>query len=136
VTYPSKSKHIRCQPGDVIGSFLDADKRICSFFINGQQVAHFKYNKQLEGLYPSFSLSTLQHIQVNFGNRPWYYERRSNVQLKPIKRPSETGSLNMKVDHDNDDLCILCFSEPKNVMLLPCHHKEFGHACSKLIIQW
>ncbi|KAI8890047.1 SPRY-domain-containing protein [Backusella circina FSU 941] len=133
VTYPSKSKHIQCQPGDVIGSFLDADKRICSFFINGQEIAHFKYNQRLEGLYPSFSLSTLQHIQVNFGNRPWHYERRrSNVQLKPITK----RNLPVRDESDNDDdLCILCFSEPKSVMLLPCQHTEFGHACSKLIKQ-
>ncbi|ORZ07617.1 hypothetical protein BCR42DRAFT_425870 [Absidia repens] len=86
--YPQqRSPQYKCRAGDVLGSFLDMDQGICSFYVNGKDLGStvaFEHasssssNKDddhngMEGLFPAFSLTTHQHILVNFGDRPWMY---------------------------------------------------------------
>lgn len=40
-------------------------------------------------------------------------------------------------DYDWDGpLCTICFSEPKNTMLLPCKHDGIGGRCAKVLTLW
>ncbi|KAI8074589.1 hypothetical protein BC940DRAFT_315194 [Gongronella butleri] len=82
--YPQAQQHqplFRCRAGDVLGSYLDLEQGICSFFVNGRDVgmtvafehASSVHGGQMEGLYPSFSLTTHQHIKINFGRDPWWH---------------------------------------------------------------
>ncbi|CAO3624027.1 unnamed protein product [Cunninghamella blakesleeana] len=84
VIYSQYNKEkIQCKPGDVLGSYLDLDNGICSFFINGRDLGltvAFEHSSskatsnEMEGLYPAFSLTTHQHVILNFGDQPWIYE--------------------------------------------------------------
>jgi hypothetical protein len=58
------------------------DQGICSFFINGKDLGStvaFEHasnqnrTNNMEGLFPAFSLTTHQHILINFGDQPWMY---------------------------------------------------------------
>ncbi|KAI8341037.1 hypothetical protein BC941DRAFT_415669 [Chlamydoabsidia padenii] len=83
--YPQQQNHRlhKCRAGDVLGSYLDLDQGICSFFVNGKDLgltvafehasSHNNGGDTMEGLYPAFSLTTHQHILVNFGDQPWMY---------------------------------------------------------------
>ncbi|KAI9255101.1 hypothetical protein BDA99DRAFT_467298 [Phascolomyces articulosus] len=163
--YPQSHSNVHCRAGDVLGSFLDLDNGLCTFFINGcdlgltvefehparqinqQQedegmatgssshspmlpppppsfhasnqhynekastTSHYhsstmsssKSNKKKKttttqqqqesvslGLYPAVSLTTHQHILLNFGDRPWMYPPPVSVKYKGI---SEAGKL-------------------------------------------
>lgn len=40
-------------------------------------------------------------------------------------------------DYDWDGpLCTICFSEPKNTMLMPCKHDGIGGRCAKALVLW
>jgi hypothetical protein len=58
------------------------DQGICSFFINGKDLgstvafehaSNHNGTNNMEGLFPAFSLTTHQHILINFGDLPWMY---------------------------------------------------------------
>ncbi|ORX49891.1 SPRY-domain-containing protein [Hesseltinella vesiculosa] len=188
--YPqSLQPSFRCRAGDVLGSYLDLDEGICSFFINGQDIGmtvafeHASTTKggTMEGLYPAFSLTTHQHILINFGDRPWMYEpdlplpspgqsahwhgvhlapglnghhgletqlqqrvlqwsaqrpycdiQGSHLSTTPSLRPALTTQLSQELDWDGP-LCTMCFTEPKNTVLIPCGHGGWGASCAKLL---
>lgn len=96
--YPPTASIPPCKPGDVIGTYLDLDNGICTFFINGKDYGLtvefdqprkqvYETNKARKqkyaqdgrlikdveglGLYPAISLTSHQHIIINFGNQPW-----------------------------------------------------------------
>ncbi|ORZ21431.1 hypothetical protein BCR42DRAFT_448276 [Absidia repens] len=47
---------------------------------------------------------------------------------------TSTTSTDSLVEYDWDGpLCTICFSEPKNVILLPCQHGGIGQNCAKLL---
>lgn len=96
--YPPTASIPTCKPGDVIGTYLDLDNGICTFFINGKdygltvefdqprkqayetnQARRQKYGKNGQpikdveglGLYPAISLTSHQHVTINFGHQPW-----------------------------------------------------------------
>ncbi|KAI9498986.1 hypothetical protein BDB00DRAFT_924775 [Zychaea mexicana] len=285
--YPQSHSNVHCRAGDVLGSFLDLDNGLCTFFINGCDLGltvEFEHparqhcvsedddvegisaspmlppppfnssdnnnnnnnnsgnsnfqneaarastssssrksksrssnsndNKSVSlGLYPAVSLTTHQHVLLNFGDRPWMYPPPVSVKYKGI---SEAGKLDehfknrvlhyvqkrskprcksqatsitttttttttsasvshrqqqqqqqqphtlqqqkhqhqegvgggkratagVVVDVDavsnsssssyewDGPLCTICFSEPKNVMLLPCRHTGWGGRCA------
>ncbi|KAJ8660635.1 hypothetical protein O0I10_003683 [Lichtheimia ornata] len=185
--YPQMRNKIQCRAGDVLGSFLDLDNGLCTYFINGCDLGltvefehpssrHHRFaGKSIGlGLYPAVSLTTHQHILLNFGDRPWMYPPPVSVKYKGV---SEAGRLDdgyknrilthvhkkhqrtsaggrstdallmSNTEHDDhqvmansssDDeeydwdgpLCTICFSEPKNVVLLPCKHTGWGQRCA------
>ncbi|KAG2182901.1 hypothetical protein INT44_005882 [Umbelopsis vinacea] len=98
--YPPTTSIPQCKPGDVIGTYLDLDNGLCTFFINGKdygltvefdqprkqafetnKARRQKYGKTGQtvkdveglGLYPAISLTSHQHVIVNFGQSPWMY---------------------------------------------------------------
>ncbi|KAI8097514.1 uncharacterized protein BX664DRAFT_259281 [Halteromyces radiatus] len=55
----------------------------------------------------------------------------------PLSLTSSTTSNDSLVEYDWDGpLCTICFSEPKNVILLPCQHGGIGQNCAKLLDMW
>ncbi|ORX43034.1 hypothetical protein DM01DRAFT_1411716 [Hesseltinella vesiculosa] len=47
---------------------------------------------------------------------------------------SSSNSTDSLVEYDWDGpLCTICFSEPKNSILLPCHHGGIGERCAKVL---
>ncbi|KAI8150032.1 hypothetical protein BJV82DRAFT_528754 [Fennellomyces sp. T-0311] len=223
--YPQSHSNIQCRAGDVLGSFLDLDNGLCTFFINGcdlgltvefehparQQRAStisqdedttaspilpptpFNSNAETRpssstsskrskkkpsksvslGLYPAVSLTTHQHVLLNFGDRPWMYPPPVSVKYKGIseagkldehyknrvikyvqkrkprcKSQSTTGSAMQIPEADtisnssgssydwDGPLCTICFSEPKNVVLLPCRHTGWGERCADALDMW
>lgn len=98
--YPPTSGIPPCKPGDVIGTYLDLDNGLCTFFINGKdygltvefdqprkqvretnlarQEKYLKDGHRLRdvevlGLFPAISLTSHQHVIINFGNQAWMY---------------------------------------------------------------
>ncbi|KAI9018025.1 hypothetical protein CLU79DRAFT_837236 [Phycomyces nitens] len=251
--YPPTRKKRRCKAGDVVGSFLDLDNGLCSFFINGRDIGltieferpnwptdtdspvtsnnvlvdlpqnnsvslnsgrpcksrAFRSLSELKtsspqpktvkclGLYPAISMTTHQHALLNFGDRPWMFppplrtkfkgmndsgrpdkafRRRVNGYIKrnqgalmsrSLYRPptpdlqQKSGGLNRclpenisssslsssDLDNENienqeseDDwdgpLCTICFSEPKNILFMPCRHGGVGKECAKFLEIW
>lgn len=185
---------IQCRAGDVLGSFLDLDNGLCTYFINGCDLGltvefehpssrHHRFaGKSIGlGLYPAVSLTTHQHILLNFGDRPWMYPPPVSVKYKGV---SEAGRLDdgyknrilthvhkkhrrtsaggrstdvllMSNNEQNQDgqvmassssddeeydwdgpLCTICFSEPKDVILLPCKHTGWGQRCADALDMW
>ena len=287
--YPQSHNNVHCHAGDVLGSFLDLDNGLCTFFINGcdlgltvefehptrqhrpseqhqneedeniavspmlppppsfnsnnnsnseeQTEARANTNNSSEksttsrnpssskstsslGLYPAVSLTTHQHILLNFGDRPWIYPPPVSVKYKGISEagkldehfknrvikyvqkrnkprcksqatvsttasstitaatttttkstnnntsstltsiqqqlaqsqsiprssltPSEAIETDILSSSSSSDssydwdgpLCTICFSEPKNVMLLPCRHTGWGERCADALDMW
>ncbi|KAI8372067.1 hypothetical protein EDC96DRAFT_477717 [Choanephora cucurbitarum] len=253
--YPQSKVKIRCQAGDVIGSFLDLDNGFCSYYINGCDLGltvefehpnRKSYRKSSEissqssvisttessvqsvtsspknamssptspiattaattplpptedtkkkkpvkglGLYPAISLTTHQQALVNFGERPWIYPPPTKAKFKglceagildndfkrrvmrwvkkrgitshgksyqPMNRPplrpkvgadevihlsSDSDSTDKEEEKDQDydwdgPLCTICFSEPKDTMLMPCKHDGIGGRCAKALSLW
>ena len=223
--YPQSHSSIQCRAGDVLGSFLDLDNGLCTFFINGcdlgltvefehpareQRAAPSQdedtmgspilpptpFNSNAEarpassrsssrrskrkpsksvslGLYPAVSLTTHQHVLLNFGDRPWMYPPPVSVKYKGIseagkldehfksrvikyvqkrkprcKSQSTTASAVQTPETDtlsnsssssyewDGPLCTICFSEPKNVVLLPCRHTGWGQRCADALDMW
>jgi hypothetical protein len=211
--YPQSKVKIRCQAGDVIGSFLDLDNGFCSYYINGRDLGltvEFEHpnrlNKEEEesdsdskyesaqssipsppqkkmtglGLYPAISLTTYQQALVNFGEKGWMYDPPTSTSFKGIceagaldptfsrrvmrwvqkrgvtsyklpLRPKmgaeecqdqDDLSASPKSDASDDDddwdgpLCTICFSEPKDTILMPCRHDGIGGRCAKLLTMW
>jgi hypothetical protein len=143
----------RCKIGDVVGSLLDMDKGICTFFINGQDFGlkvqfHTNIKKQTLGLYPIISLTNHQHVILNFGDQPWSYLPPTQLDYKRMscstvrkemneEKSKKTNNNNETSIHDWDGpLCTLCFSEPKDTVLLPCKHDGFGRNCTNMLDKW
>ncbi|KAI8368989.1 hypothetical protein BD560DRAFT_330363 [Blakeslea trispora] len=246
--YPQSKIKIRCQAGDVIGSFLDLDNGFCSYYINGCDLGltvefehpnRKSYRKSSEmssrssvittessvqsvtcspdktplshvspphttslpedtkkkkpvkglGLYPAISLTTHQQALVNFGERPWMYPPPTKAKFrglneagildhdfkrrvmrwvkkrgvtshgksyqpmnKPPLRPrvgadevvqhlSDSDSTDKEEEKEQDydwdgPLCTICFSEPKDTILMPCKHDGIGGRCAKALSLW
>lgn len=152
--YPQGTEHtFRCKIGDVLGSLLDMDKGTCTFFINGQDLGlKVQFHKNIKkhntlGLYPIISLANHQHVIVNFGDQPWMYTpplqsatyspmSRSTIKQHATSSSEKSKTKSSVIDHEVLDhdwegpLCTLCFSEPKDTVLLPCKHDGFGRTCS------
>ncbi|CAO3607562.1 unnamed protein product [Mucor hiemalis] len=158
--YPQGTEHtFRCKIGDVLGSLLDMDKGTCTFFLNGRDFGlkvqfHKNIRKQNAlGLYPIISLANHQHVIVNFGDQPWMYTPPvqstaylpmscSKVKKEETSSTMEKSNRKYVIDnevHDHDwdgPLCTLCFSEPKDTVLLPCKHDGFGRSCTNKLESW
>ncbi|KAH8552044.1 hypothetical protein BGW37DRAFT_297543 [Umbelopsis sp. PMI_123] len=124
--YPPTSSIPQCKPGDVIGTYLDLDNGLCTFFINGKdygltvefdqprkqayetnKARRHKYGrngqsvKDVEGLglYPAISLTSYQHVIVNFGQLPWMYPPcLPDIDIRPMnacERMSDELKLNI-----------------------------------------
>ncbi|CAO3595774.1 unnamed protein product [Absidia cylindrospora] len=107
--YPQqRNPQYKCRAGDVLGSYLDMDQGICSFYVNGKDLgstvafehASSSFNKDdddhsgMEGLFPAFSLTTHQHILVNFGDRPWMYLPDNLISATMNSRHEEWKGIN------------------------------------------
>lgn len=157
--YPQgQDKSSRCKIGDVIGTLLDVDQGLCTFFINGQDLGltvqfHTNLKKPMLGLYPILSLTSHQHVIVNFGDRPWFYAppvNASSFHSMNDKAPCDSTTVEIltrdvkeKIENKEEEelewdgpLCTLCFSEPKQITLLPCQHAGFGKGCAKILDLW
>ncbi|KAG2229603.1 concanavalin A-like lectin/glucanase domain-containing protein [Thamnidium elegans] len=142
VIYPRTQRNNgHCKIGDVLGSLLDMDKGLCTFFVNGQDLGltvqfQTSSKRRMMGLFPIISLTSHQHVIVNFGEQPWLYQ--PNIRHQPMCNSShyvmEVVKKEEEEEHDWDGpLCTLCFSEPKDIVLFPCQHKGFGKNCAKLL---
>ncbi|KAI9266256.1 concanavalin A-like lectin/glucanase domain-containing protein [Helicostylum pulchrum] len=140
--YPRTRRNIgHCKTGDVLGSLLDMDKGLCTFFVNGQDLGltvqfQTSAKKHMLGLFPIISLTSHQHVIVNFGEQPWLYQ--PNIRHQPMCNSSQhVMDLVKKEEEEEYDwdgpLCTLCFSEPKDVVLFPCQHNGFGKNCAKVL---
>ncbi|KAG0173897.1 hypothetical protein DFQ28_004840 [Apophysomyces sp. BC1034] len=106
-------------------------------------------------LYPAISLTTHQHVMVNFGDRPWLYPPPLSVRYKGVSKAGHLSdrfkqrltrfvrarrTLASYVDSSEYDwdgpLCTICFSEPKNTALMPCGHGGWGRRCADAFDSW
>lgn len=221
--YPRGRPRVHCRAGDVLGSFIDIDNGLCTFFINGCDLGltvEFDHPARTErrgtglGLFPAVSLTTHQHVLLNLGDRPWMFpppvrvkykgicqantmteEYRSQVRKhvkmrakkyknkdKSHQHPhqcrkrctsstaaaayssssssssssstsattttssstssaADAGSCksctSSESEYDWDGpLCTICFSEPKDVILVPCLHTGWGQNCARELEHW
>ncbi|CAO3613098.1 unnamed protein product [Cunninghamella blakesleeana] len=80
------------------------------------------------------SLTSNNTIQINV-NRYHDQETKDDLYLtaSPLSCTSTTSS-NTSIEYDWDGpMCTICFSEPKNIILLPCHHGGIGEKCAKVL---
>ncbi|CAO3689110.1 unnamed protein product [Rhizopus stolonifer] len=125
---------ILCQPGDVIGTLLMLKKGCCIFFVNGEEI-ELSVELSPTEMFPAVSLAGHQHIAINYGNRPWFYKQ--SRKTRPIcSLAKKNGSSQYVIEDTCESLCILCYSEPKNTVLIPCLHSDFGSSCVKKLKVW
>lgn len=125
---------IICQPGDVIGTLLNLKKGCCIFFVNGEEI-ELSVELSPTEMFPAVSLAGHQHIAINYGNRPWFYKQ--SRKTRPICSLVKENERSQYVIEDNcESLCILCYSELKNTVLIPCLHSDFGSSCVEKLKIW
>lgn len=63
------------QPGDIVGSLLDLDKKVVTFTLNGKAVPTFEKSPILNGAcyFPAASFMAFQQCEFNFGHKPFRY---------------------------------------------------------------
>ncbi|KAI8066475.1 hypothetical protein BC940DRAFT_347505 [Gongronella butleri] len=72
-----------------------------------------------------------KHTHSNNGLGIGAYDDSSS---SPMSGGSSANSTDSLVEYDWDGpLCTICFSEPKNIILLPCHHGGIGERCAKVL---
>ncbi|KAI8985875.1 hypothetical protein BDB01DRAFT_834662 [Pilobolus umbonatus] len=147
--HPTSKHCLRCKAGDVIGSLLDLDAGKVCYMVNGDDIgmtvhlssSHKRKNRKL-GVYPIFSLSTHQHILVNFGSQPWIYpppklsqdykgvNEIETSQIAAIDLLKEYQKSKEVMEDWDDSSCVICYAEQQSVTLLPCKH-QVGVVCSR-----
>lgn len=131
--------------GDVIGFLLDLDHKRISFYHNGRLVAPvhteiFRSVSEGTGIFPAASFMTFQHVNFNFGHKPFKYPP-SDVQFKNFNDEGVLSNDNrivlpkkkkleiLKQMVIKEDACTLCCENMSNVVLKPCLHKNFCQTC-------
>eukprot|EP00051_Salpingoeca_urceolata_P013378 m.167872 g.167872 ORF g.167872 m.167872 type:complete len:699 (-) comp17777_c4_seq2:1061-3157(-) len=141
-----KHNHPKWKPGDVLGLYLDLDRKTVNFSLNGHLLGwHPLPCPPDQGLYPAVSLMTFQHVQFNFGNQGYRYPpkvpfrslngvgKMTAEEKNIVPRLVKLAMLQDKHAAEDDDAprCQICFDSPPTVVLLPCKHAEFCMDCSK-----
>ncbi|KAI9485657.1 MAG: hypothetical protein EXX96DRAFT_613523 [Benjaminiella poitrasii] len=155
----NQNRYMQCKPGYVIGSLLDMDTKLCTFYVNGQDcdlTVKFSSLKEdtaailerggIVELFPTISLASYQHAVFNFGDCPWQYtpsvrnfkgvckvDSKSIIMNKASLVDQAQLSLlyNSKEEDEFDaSLCSICYLEPNGFILLPCKHDGFGVKCA------
>ncbi|KAG1321671.1 hypothetical protein G6F62_010691 [Rhizopus arrhizus] len=127
---------IACQAGDVVGSLLNLKKGTCTFFLNGKKL-EFSIELSPTHMFPAVSLTSHQQIVINYGEHPWFYPPPNKTHpVCSLSKKEEKQQMIEEEEEDDTLLCILCYSEPKNTVLLPCLHDEFGQSCMEKLKNW
>lgn len=88
------------------------------------------------------SLTSNNNFQINVNQHPshpyHHNETKDDLYLasSPLSYTSTTSS-DTSIEYDWDGpMCTICFSEPKNTILLPCNHGGIGEKCAKILDLW
>eukprot|EP00045_Choanoeca_perplexa_P012130 m.131087 g.131087 ORF g.131087 m.131087 type:complete len:638 (-) comp15899_c0_seq1:702-2615(-) len=146
--YPPQKPLPQWKCGDVLGCYLDLDRHLACFAINGKMLPWIRIPTIVgKGLYPAASLMAFQHAMFNFGNEPYrYLDPFLQVQsLNGIGELTEAQRVavprlmtlqllqrerdEMEID-DDAPVCSICYSSPPEVTHKPCGHAEFCMICS------
>ncbi|KAK9727664.1 hypothetical protein K7432_001647 [Basidiobolus ranarum] len=145
--------------GDILGALLDMDYGLIRFYLNGVDLGSaFEFSaRQLlrfeeeGGFYPAISLTSFQHIKVNFGKEPFRYPplqifRVFNDCGKLPESLYLTGvypKVDLELQSDQTSLetdpseftdpCSICFDGQAMVTLYPCRHDGLCSLCAILI---
>ena len=148
---------LKWQVNDVLGFELNFSKYpFFLFHINGKIVEHDLMSRNAElkdlvngkELFPAGSLTAFQHIEINFGQKPFKYPptdiKNDNFLVTDLssddRRRSENATLYLTekrhrpteaVSNSINDLskCTICFSQTANTKLSPCSHAGFCYEC-------
>ncbi|KAJ9067997.1 hypothetical protein DSO57_1033214 [Entomophthora muscae] len=137
--------------GDVVGVYLDADTGMMQYFINGVDlgpcyIINEEERLQLllseEGLVPAFSLTTFQHVKVNFGHRDFVYPPKLPFSLlndygqlsSEFKLGPDYAKHKLLLDpvdqgEEEEHPCRICYLNPGHLMILPCYHDDLCIEC-------
>ncbi|CEP14434.1 hypothetical protein [Parasitella parasitica] len=137
---------VKCKADDVLGCLLDLNQNSCAFYINGRD---YGFSMALPAqpavpYYPTISLTGHQHVAVNFGGQPWYYNIPGVQAIDDALPPTDAAAISTKkqqlygtVEGDEEGLlCNICYSEPANTKLFPCEHGGFGEDCAQAFQSW
>ncbi|KAK9717451.1 hypothetical protein K7432_006188 [Basidiobolus ranarum] len=139
--------------GDVLGVHLDMEYGVIRFYLNGDdlgiafeftghQLAHFVHNEG--GFYPALSLTSFQHVALNFGQHPFKYppaQTHHNFgqegKLPENLRLQSVYSRLCMLDMPNLDgakitaelICTICCDGEATIKLDPCGHTGFCSRC-------
>ncbi|CAO3642635.1 unnamed protein product [Cunninghamella echinulata] len=73
------------------------------------------------------------HIVIN-NNSNYINGEDQILSSSPLSSASSTTSSNSLIEYDWDGpMCTICFSESKNIILLPCRHGGIGQNCAKAL---
>ncbi|ORY06956.1 SPRY-domain-containing protein [Basidiobolus meristosporus CBS 931.73] len=138
--------------GDVLGVYLDMEYGVIRFYLNGHdlgiafeftghQLAHFIHNEG--GFYPALSLTSFQHVILNFGQQSFKYppvqmyhnfdqegKLPENLRLQSVY--SQPAMLNLTDSSPSETSCSICCDGEATVQLDPCGHSGFCSQCATL----
>eukprot|EP00048_Salpingoeca_helianthica_P006827 m.103178 g.103178 ORF g.103178 m.103178 type:complete len:550 (-) comp14142_c1_seq1:82-1731(-) len=135
------------RPGDVLGAYLDLDKHLFDFAINGRRLGWARLPlPRGVALFPAASLMVYQHLHFNFGDKPFKFgpdasEGFCNLNGRGVRSadhaivPRLLALERMQAEAASDDeerpQCQICFDSAPEVALHPCKHAEFCAACAE-----
>ncbi|KAK9722354.1 hypothetical protein K7432_002742 [Basidiobolus ranarum] len=142
--------------GDILGAHLDLEYGVIRYYLNGidlgiafeftgNQLFHYTSNEG--GFYPALSLTSFQHVALNFGQQPFKYppaqsyrnfnqegKLPESLRLKSIySRPSMQDVLNLDdTEVSIEKVCSICYDSEITTKLDPCGHDGFCSNCALL----
>ncbi|ORX89555.1 SPRY-domain-containing protein [Basidiobolus meristosporus CBS 931.73] len=145
--------------GDVLGALLDMDYGMIRFYLNGVDLGsafEFSARQLLKfeeegGFYPAISLTSFQHVNVNFGKEPFRFpptqpfrafndygklpESLHHTSVYPTVGQEKLTNLPLsELDHrEYVNPCSICFDGQAMVTLYPCKHDGLCSLCAILI---
>ncbi|KAK9762029.1 hypothetical protein K7432_012615 [Basidiobolus ranarum] len=143
--------------GDILGAYIDMNCGIIRFYLNGvnlgiafefteSQLEHFVNDEG--GFYPALSLTSFQHISMNFGQKPFRYPPSMPFENFDAKgklpealrqrdvfyRPNALDTLSQEYEASLDGLnCSICFDGVPTVEFEPCGHDGFCAKCASVL---
>jgi hypothetical protein len=147
---------VKWKPGDIVGVYLDVDKRWICFFLNGVEmgdtmaISEFFFT-ECGAISPACSLSSLEHVRLNFGAEPFRFfpdclqastVRKFNdgltkeeiVDLESLRKDLIVYRTSSTMAHSESNQrissCEICFGNEAKLKLLPCNHEGFCFTCA------
>ncbi|ORY00767.1 SPRY-domain-containing protein [Basidiobolus meristosporus CBS 931.73] len=143
--------------GDILGAYIDMNFGVIRYFLNGvnlgvafqftdSQLEHFVVHE--DGFYPALSLTSFQHVSINFGQKPFRYppplpyyvfDKKGKLpdalqQYDVFHRPNVLDTLVIESEDDCDALkCSICVDGLATVEFKPCGHDGFCSKCASIL---
>ncbi|KAK9728806.1 hypothetical protein K7432_000771 [Basidiobolus ranarum] len=143
--------------GDILGAHINMTAGVIRFYLNGvdmgiafeftgTQLSHFVNEEG--GFYPALSLTSFQHVSMNFGQKPFKYPPSLPFEIFDEKgtlpealherdvfhKPHALDALNQTHEENLDaSACSICCDGLATVEFKPCGHSGFCAKCASLL---